>query len=243
MVNYVREQTVGELIRNTFAIYGRGFSVIFLTYFLPVFPVNLCVTEAQIAGAKGLYLLGTFVSVFVSLIACGAITIAISDMCLGNKPSVARSYGKIFGEMLGKLFVANLLQTLFVLIGLILLIVPGVIAAVWLLLTPSVVILEGLGGMNALKRSKALGQGFYWRNFGVFLLVMVICVVLGGILGAIFGAIFGAMLGNFGGRLVYVLAQTLSAPLSLVMVVLLYYDLRVRKEAYDAAALAEDLRR
>ena len=51
------------------------------------------------------------------------------------------------------------------------------------------------------------------------------------------------MLGNFGGRLVYVLAQTLSAPLSLVMVVLLYYDLRVRKEAYDAAALAEDLRR
>jgi len=27
------------------------------------------------------------------------------------------------------------------------------------------------------------------------------------------------------------------------MIVPLYYDLRVRKEAYDAAALAEDLRR
>jgi len=243
MPNYLRQQSVGDLIRNALSIYGRGFGVIFLTYFLPVFPVTLCVTEAQTAGAKGLYLLGTFVSVLVSLIACGAITISISDMCLGNKPSVARSYGKIFGKMLGKLFVANLLQMLFVFIGLILLIVPGVIAAVWLLLTPSVVMLEGLGGMNALKRSKALGQGFYWRNFGVLLLVMVICGVLGAILGAILGALFGTVLGNFGFRLIYVLAQTLSAPLSLITIVLLYYDLRVRKEAYDAAALSEDLRR
>jgi len=33
------------------------------------------------------------------------------------------------------------------------------------------------------------------------------------------------------------------APLFFITVVLLYYDSRVRKEAYDNAALAEDLRR
>jgi hypothetical protein len=37
--------------------------------------------------------------------------------------------------------------------------------------------------------------------------------------------------------------QTLIAPFSIIGMILLYYDLRVRKEAYDAAALAEDLRR
>jgi hypothetical protein len=35
----------------------------------------------------------------------------------------------------------------------------------------------------------------------------------------------------------------ITAPLFLVAVVLLYYDSRVRKEAYDNSALAEDLRR
>jgi hypothetical protein len=44
-------------------------------------------------------------------------------------------------------------------------------------------------------------------------------------------------------RLVLVVAQTLTASFSIVALILLYYDLRARKEAYDAAALAEDLRR
>jgi len=243
MANYVQQQSVGDVLRNTFSIYGRGFGVIFLTYFLPLFPVMLWQTEARAAGAMGLFWLGVFVSIFASVFAFGAITIAVSDLVLGNKPSVARSYGKILGNMFGRLFVASLLQTLFIFIGLILLVIPGIIALLWLLFTPSVVVLEGLGGMNALKRSKALGKGFNWRNFGVFILLLIICAVIGGIIGGLFGGFFPASLGTFPHRLLLIIIQLLSAPITLIAIVLLYYDLRVRKEAYDAAALAEDLRR
>ena len=39
------------------------------------------------------------------------------------------------------------------------------------------------------------------------------------------------------------LGTGLTMPLSLITLVLIYYDRRVRKEGYDAKALAEDLAR
>src|SRR5205823_5323050 len=147
MPNYLRQQSVGDILRNAFSIYDRGFGAIFLTYFLPLFPVMLWETEAQAAGAKGLYWLAVLVSIFASLFAVGAITIAVSDLVLGTKPSVTRSYRKVLGKMFGRLFTASLLQLVFVLIGFVLLVIPGIIVAIWLILTPSVAVLEGLGGM------------------------------------------------------------------------------------------------
>ena len=113
----------------------------------------------------------------------------------------------------------------------------------WLILTPSVAVLEGLGGMSALKRSRSLGKGYNWRNFGVLILLVVICAVIGGIIGGLFGGFFPRSLGTFSHRVLLILIQLLTAPLTWIAIVLFYYDLRVRKEAYDAAALAEDLRR
>jgi hypothetical protein len=242
MANYLREQSVGDVLRNTFAIFGKGFRVIFLTYFLPILPFSIWQTEAQTAHATGLLLLGLVFSVIVSLLAFGAITISVSDICLGNAPSLMRSYKKIFGLFV-KMLTASLLQVLFIMIGFVLFIIPGVIAMLWFLFTPCVVALEGLGGFAALKRSKALGRGYYWRNLGVFVLVVIMCAVIGGILGGFYGLLFPATLGRFPHRLFLVVIQSLSTPLSLTAIILLYYDLRVRKEAYDAAALAEDLRR
>jgi len=244
MADFLRPQSVGDILTNTFSIYGRGFIAICLTYFLPLFPVTLWQTETRVAGAMGLYWLGFLVSIFASLFAFGAITVAVSDLVLGNRPSVARSYGRVFsGSMFMRLFGASLLQALFIGVGFILLVIPGLIAVMWLLFTPAVVVLEGLGGMNALKRSKALGQGFNWRNVGVFLLMIVIGGVFGGIVGGLFGFLFPGSLGTFAHRLLLSAIQLLTGPVSLIAIVLMYYDLRVRKEAYDAAALAEDLRR
>jgi hypothetical protein len=242
MANYLQQQSVGDVLRNTFSIYGRGFGVIFLTYFLPILPFSIWQMEAQTAHATGLLILSVLCSLIVSLLAFGAITISVSDICLGNAPSLARSYKKIFGLFV-KMLTASLLQILFILLGFLLFIIPGIIAMLWFMFTPCVVALEGLGGFAALKRSKTLGRGYYWRNLGVSLLLVIICAVLGGIIGGIFGALFPGMLGTFWHRLLLVTVQSLSTPLSLTAIVLLYYDLRVRKEAYDAAALAEDLRR
>jgi hypothetical protein len=104
-----------------------------------------------------------------------------------------------------------------------------------------VVVLEGLWALNALKRSRALARGFNWRNFAVFVLLWVIVLVL-----------WVAILTPF--TLLHVTSAIIThiftgavavvtVPLFFIAAVLLYYDSRVRKDAYDYAALAEDLRR
>jgi hypothetical protein len=246
MANYVQQQSVGDIIRNTFAIYGKGFVVIFLSYFLPLLPFGICGNEAQAAQAVGLYLLIVLCSLPVSLAATSAITISVSDICLGNAPSLARAYKKVFGVM-WKLLATNILQVVIIFIGIMLLVVPGIIAMLWLLFTPSVVILEGLGGFAALRRSRDLARGYNWRNLGVFLLMLIILFVIAFVLGAIFGLLVGLLLPPathaFLIRILQAVMNLVGATITLTMIVLLYYDLRARKEAYDAAALAEDLRR
>jgi hypothetical protein len=241
MANYLRQQSVGDVLRNALEIYGRNFGVIFLTYFLPVFPIGVWQSEAQTAGALGSFLLALLCGLLAALVAWGAITIAVSDICLGNAPSVVRSYQKVLSGMLGRLLVASLLQLLSILVGFVLLIVPGVIAMLWLMFTPSVVVLEGLGAVAALKRSKKLAEGFKGRNFGVLVLLTIIGAVVGGILGFVLGIFVTPQ--HFVFRICMVAMQALITPFSIIAIILLYYDLRVRKEAYDAAALAEDLRR
>jgi hypothetical protein len=249
MPNYLRPQTVGEVLRNAAQIYFRNFGVIFVTFFVLVFPFNVFQNEAQVAKAWALMSLAAILSILASCIAWGALTIAVSDICLGNKPSVSRSYQKIFGPAFGRLLLASLLQTLSWLIGFILCIVPGVIAMLWFMFTPPVVMLEGLGGTKALQRSKRLGQGFFGRNFLVVLLLMIIGGVVGGIVGGIAGGILEVVHQALHMELAFILrvlliaVQTLITSFSLIALILLYYDLRARKEAYDAAALAEDLRR
>jgi hypothetical protein len=181
MRNYLQPQTTGDVLRNTFAIYGKGFVAIFLIYFLPIVPFEIWKAEAKAANNTGLFVVGYIVGVVANLFIIGAIAIAVSDICLGNKPSVARSYKKGFSTIPGKLLVTNLLITtcwaipalpLFILssnvskasstdrilvsaamIGLLALFVTIVFR---LFFGPSMVILEGVWAFNALKRSIAL---------------------------------------------------------------------------------------
>jgi len=243
MSNYVQQQNAGDIIRNAFAIYGKAFGVILLTFILPVFPFLILQLAPETAHDKTLYSVGFLVSLGLSFFALGAITIAVSDICLGNKPSVVRSYKKLFGSIIGKLFLACWLQTFIIEIGCLLLCVPGVIWALWLLFTSPVVVLEGLGPWKAFKRSKDIARDYNWRNFGVLLLIIIILIVVFMVLGVPLHLLLPKAIDDLGVRLFIVVFESVSAPLIYIAVVLLYYDLRVRKEAYDAAALAEDLRR
>jgi hypothetical protein len=99
------------------------------------------------------------------------------------------------------------------------------------------VVLENTSGVAALKRSKNLGKDYYLRTFGLFLLMTLFAALFGGVVGGVFGFLFQGQLPIFLLTAIQILVQ----PLALIMIVLSYYDLRARKEAYDTTALAEDL--
>ena len=104
--------------------------------------------------------------------------------------------------------------------------------------TSSAVVLEGLGPVDALKRSWSLSKGSFWRILGRILLIGIVTGLISGVLGAVVGAILGvgANAADSVGMLV-AFSAFVSALLSAVVIpvqssfyTLMYLDERMRKE-------------
>ena len=111
-------------------------------------------------------------------------------------------------------------------------------------------VLEHISPVSAVKRSFELSRGSYWRMFGILLLTQIIVgiaslvlsipfSIVGGFLGGSAGlfsadakvSLAGLIVGAIGG----IAASTVTAPISAGVVVLLYSDLRMRREGLDLA--------
>ena len=104
--------------------------------------------------------------------------------------------------------------------------------------TSSAVVLEGLGPVDAIKRSWSLSKGSFWRILGRILLIGVVIGLISSVLGGIVGAILGvgAAAADSVGMLV-AFSAFVSALLSAVVIpvqssfyTLMYLDERMRKE-------------
>jgi hypothetical protein len=129
---------------------------------------------------------------------------------------------------------------LFVLVGPVAVFLAILMYTRWLFAAP-IVMLERVGAIAALRRSWQLVRGSTPRVFGITLLVGLITGILGAIVGALLSVVTGfgdenvrLLLGQLAALVVAVLIQ----PISFIVVVLLYYDVRIRKEAFDIEMLA-----
>ncbi len=121
----------------------------------------------------------------------------------------------------------------------------AVYVAVSLVLSTPAYVLENIGVVGALKRSRGLVRGAWWRTFGILLLAGIISAVVGGVIGGVVSAIVGfpynvsgfdatptvreivpAVIGS-------IVAGTLTLPFSVGLLGLLYIDRRIRKERFD----------
>ncbi len=247
MGNYIREQTVGDIISNTLQIYAKNFRVLFLTMIIPVVPLSIIVFLVTVAGWAGQHvlLLREIVEFLVLTFVTAPITVAVSDYCLGNDPGVRRSYTRltaVFWKFIGTFLLVATLE----IIGFILLVIPGIILSVLFLFSMTLVPLERRGGIDALKRSIALGKDYRWRNFGVIFLAYLIFLTGMFVIGLILGFIeaFIVTESELAKYLISEIGRYIAlifAPIGVIPIVLLYYDMRVRKENYDNAALAQDM--
>lgn len=126
----------------------------------------------------------------------------------------------------------------------------GLAAAVWLsatwALAGQVVVIEDAGVPGALGRSRALVSGYRWRVVGVNLLLGLVQLVLFTVPSAFLAVILQPFPGIASAsitELVTALAEIAYFPVQLGTLALLYYDLRVRKEAFDLSLAAEQLAR
>jgi MFS family permease len=107
------------------------------------------------------------------------------------------------------------------------------------------IVLEGLGPIASIRRSFHLMDKARLRTLGLYILIGIISSILGLIFGFIFLASFVSepTLRVVLQALATVAAGAVSGPLVYGAIVVLYYDLRVRKEAFDLQLAAEALPR
>lgn len=230
------EQTAGSLIRNVWAVYRRHVVRVVLIFVLPTFPLGVLLVLVS----------SGFLLVFevVLYVAWAALTIAVSDIYLGTRPSVRRSYSQVLRHRVWvKLFTAAVMTALLTYAGLLLLIVGMFWVQVRLVFVPTVVALERRSGRAAIRRTWRLTSHQFWRLFGLLALTSVTFLAVAApliVAGVVVGHEDSARIGNI---LLYLGFLGVVAPAAGIAVVLLYYDERVRNESYDADALSEDLMR
>jgi hypothetical protein len=226
-----------------------------------------------VAGAVTSGGIEAVITAFAVLVLSGILTVAVSRAVLGQRISAREAWDRTrprIPALLGVtglvLLVALGLAVVCLLPGLLLAVAgsPGVVvglvlavgvpvflvAVVYLYtafaLAPPAVVLERQSPVAALRRSRALVKGAWWRTFGILLLVNIIAQVLTGILLTPFQllALFVAYLGGdemnvyalvpllvtaFG----TIVAATITWPFTAVATALLYVDRQMRREALD----------
>ncbi len=171
----------------------------------------------------------------------GAITKAAIDLALGNSvtigsvlAAVARRYWRLIGVSLLFLVITPTAICFPVFVW---------IAVRWAVSIPAM-LAEDVGPVRGLGRSWDLTKGSWWRSFGIIAMMYILVSVLNAIVSAV--VLPFSLLIPFipaGTRGVIAVAGTaagsaLTSPILYLCIVLLYFDLRIRKESFDLDQLA-----
>ncbi len=178
-------------------------------------------------------------------LATGTLTRAVSSRYLNERISIGACFSyvlSIFLKYMGTILLSGLVMG----IGWMFCIVPGILFAIWFSFTSSVVVLEGLGGTTAMGRSKQLSKDNAGRIIGLWLITFILTLAVNYGVGFGFAFILPKVLHSPVHLLVatqglqQVIGMILS-PLFSVAWILLYYDIRIRKEAFDLEVLAKSM--
>jgi hypothetical protein len=258
----LRPLSLGELLDRTFYLYRQhfllfvGISAVPYSFF---FVANLATVlipaiarQANsghmrstgffaIAAGSGLFgVLAILVGCIAFLFSVGATVHAVAEIYSGHSTTIRESMASMRGES-GTIFGVMFLSGLLMLAGMIAFIIPMFYIMCRISVAIPSAVLENLGPADSIRRSFALTRNFAGRAFMIYLLYFA--MVFGII--AVFQFPFAMLLvmnakqphlvivwtmvmqfGNF-------IGSSLVAPVSTIGFALFYYDLRIRKEAFD----------
>ena len=199
----------GAMFKEAWAIYKARFGTLILISIIPIVAYALAGTVFVGGGVVAVILAKVL---HINLVALGVVgiliglVVLIALIYLGIWGTVAELFAiKDHEENIGwkesyrrskavinQFFFTSLLAGLIIAGGFILLIVPGIIFAVWYSQVSWVVLTENFKGMTAIKRSKAYVTGRWGEVFGklfyIGLITMLVYIVIGIVVGILFGS-------------------------------------------------------
>ena len=249
----LRPLSLGELLDVSFGLYRTLFlPLLIVTVATRAVPLVLSVYVESAGGILAspiLYLLSLFLNAVLGAIAAAASTFIISESYLGRRLSAADAFRRSM-PFVGRLIMLAIVLSFVVGLGVLLFIIPGVILFAGLAVATPALVLENLpGAIDAMGRSWALTRNHRLKLFAALLVVGLLLylpfLALGGFAAASLASGThpgtGALGWFLGLTALAAILSTLIFPLFYAVLTVAYYDLRVRKEAFDLEVLAAGL--
>ncbi len=109
-------------------------------------------------------------------------------------------------------------------------------------LYPQAIMLDGVGGGAASRRSRELISGFWWKTVGLLIVTQLLISIVGAIPSAIVTGVVGSGVSALYTRtlisgVIGLVVGLLLRPIQATATTLLFYDLKIRKEAFDLEAM------
>jgi len=253
MTTALRPLSTGELLDRTFSLYRSHFGLfvgIFALPYLVVLAFRLVglVFQSQTSQISNILMnlvwsMGAlFLILIVSAASQAAAVVAVSNLHLDRPASVMDSFSTVKGEIPGVIGV-SLLVGMASGVAFFAFIVPGVLLLImWSLAVPSKV-LEHRSVTDSMSRSMELTKGSRGRIFVIGLLIFVLSIGVSWLLqwpiliAAGFSMKTGIQRMAIGWQVAALVAdfvsRSLVGALGTIALSLVYYDQRVRKEAFD----------
>jgi hypothetical protein len=239
-IDLSRRRELGQLVEDTWRLYNANLGLFVVIALVVVVPADLLVLGVGLgelwdeydpdpnigpsALRAGLHLL------VVQPLVTAACIAAVMELGRGERPTAAWSVARGF-ERWGAILGAVVLAGLATLAGFVAFVVPGIWLAVSLYFASQAVVAEGRSPMDALRRSRELVSGQWWRVFGIGILFSVMIGVVGGAI-----SIGAEAIADASGREVFVLLGSMLGDVftigfTAIAGTLVFFDLRARHDA------------
>lgn len=253
MTTALRPLTMGELLDRTFSLYRSHFGLFVGIFALPY----LAVLAFRFVGLifqsptpqlsnifmNALWGLGAlFLILIVTAASQAATVVAVSNLHLDRPANIRDSFAAVRGEIVGVIGL-SLLVGLAAGMACFALLVPGILLFIMWSLAVPIKVLEHKGVTDSMSRSMELTKGSRGRIFVIGLLVVVLAIGVSWLLqwpiliAAGFSFKTGIQRVTIGWQVALLVAEFISrslvGALSTIALSLVYYDQRVRKEAFD----------
>lgn len=235
-----RRRDVTTLFRDALVTYWSHLWTFLAVAAVIVIPVELVVQGVGMEQLTSGYDAKLTVSetVIGALVTFLVITPLITAICIhvlrhvaeGGKPAAREAFVAGF-EAFTPLFFAVAIAAAGIALGLVALVVPGIYLFVRWFFVPQAVVLEGARGPDALARSSAATQGFWWRTFGLVVLAQLATLIPTFILGAPFTSFADSTDRAVWELVGTIVTEIVTAPFVAIFATLLWFDLGARAEA------------
>ncbi|HEY7234310.1 MAG TPA: hypothetical protein VH539_09195 [Gemmatimonadaceae bacterium] len=233
----LRPRSATELVDAAFQLYRReplqfiiGFGIVYIPWM--VLAEALGLNNPRTSPPLPNIVIGVLGGVVVYAMT-GVVTILANDLYFDRTADLGRALRAVASRFvpLTLTLIIAMVATIF---GIVLFVVPGFYMLAHFFAVKQAVLLEGAGTGAALRRSGALSKGYKKHVLSTILIVSLLYLAL--VLGAgFFSRLIPSLLVQ---RAISTIVTTLVYPIFGITEMLLYYDIRIRKEGFDIEYLA-----